>query len=212
MEARRLHQGRDTIPEAAPVLITFNDKILTLQYEGSGKHAGVLISETLFRLVRQCAVTLAATLSKAKGNSLDQAQLSYNSFAAHSLRIVVYGLLSEKDKVTHILDGGELFLQQPEASEYDRRVRYFNPMYLLRPGEEMPRIDGTSTTAARGQVVASSHEAMLREAEWSRVLNIFDEASGPNPGTLVDVKQSCRIVTELKEYKTPRSPVDLRAN
>lgn len=181
--------------------ISFHDNILLLQYEGSGKRAGLLVSEALSRLVKECSITLVATIGTFNGQRRsDPLSFSLTSVRARPLRVVVYGMLSEKDKVANVLDESDVFFQRPEGSEYDRRVRYLNPMYLLPPGEDMPIIGGPSMAAGRGQTAAPLDEVQLGEVERSRVLRIFDEASGADSDVPFEVKQSSRIVSTLKEY------------
>lgn len=186
-------------PDIAPVKISFFNSLLMLEYEGRGGKAGILFSEALSRLVRQCSVSLVATIGapNTKRNS-DFPPNSVGHIQPRPLRVVVYGLLSEKDTVTKILDEASLFFQRPEQFEYDNRVRYFNPMYLLRPGDAMPRVGVPSTVVGRGQVAVSVDEAQIGEIERCRMLRIFDEASGADRDISSEVKQSSRIVSTLK--------------
>jgi hypothetical protein len=127
-----------------------------------------------------------------------------DSVRVRPLRVTVYGLLSEKDTVTNILDEGGLFLQRPEESDYDRRVRYHNPMYLLPSGEDMPKNGNSFMTAGRRKVAPSADEEQLGEVERSRILRLFDEFSGPDASIASEVKQSSRIISTLKEYVVQR--------
>jgi len=181
--------------KAGPVRISFLDNFLTLQSEGTGKHMGGLVSETLSRLVRECCVTLASTIGKAKTSR------TVSSVILHPLYIVVYGLMSEKDTVKSILGEVSLFLQRPD--EYDRRVRFFNPMYLLPPGEDMPSNAGPHRVANRTQDSVSSDEQELDEVEKAHILRVFDEAAGGcAPAASLQIHQSSRIISVLKEYET----------
>ena len=103
--------------------------------------------------------------------------------------------------MANILGDAGLFFQRPDVSEYDRSVKYLNPMYLLRPGEDMPRVaNGTSVTSAPGQPSDGTNEEELGELEKSRVFRIFDEATVLDASFALDVTQSSRIVSVLKEY------------
>jgi SWI/SNF-related matrix-associated actin-dependent regulator of chromatin subfamily A3 len=200
MEVSSQYDYEDPPPEVAPVKISFLNNLLIVEHECRGGRAGVLVSEGLSRLVRQCSVTLAATIGAPNKRLSDFPSRMIGHIQARPLTVVVYGLLLEKDNVTKILDEGGLFLQHPDEFEYDMSVRYFNPMYLLRPGEAMPRIKGTSTAASRGQMVMPFDESQLGELEKSRVLRIFDEASGADRYISSEVMQSSRIVSTLIEY------------
>lgn len=181
--------------ETGPVKISFLDNFLTLRLEGTEEHAGVLVSEALSRLVRECSVTLASTIGKAKTSPAG------SPIVSRPLRIVVYGVMSEKDTVKSILDEGSLFLQRPD--EYDRRVRYFNPMYLLPPGEDMPSTAGSTAAASRTQDSVSSDEQELDEVEKAHILRVFDEAAGGSVrAASFQIQQSPRIISVLKEYET----------
>ena len=202
MEVTCQYNERDPPPDVAPVQISFYDNLMVLQYEGGGGRAGFLVSQVLSRLVRECSVNLVGTVGTQIGRRSDSMSISDGSarrIRFRTLRLIVHGLLSEKDIVADILDEGNLFLQRPDEFEYDRRVRYFNPMYLLRPGEDMPRIGVSSTVVGRGNTVASIDEAHLDEVDRSRVLKIFDQASGAGVKALSEVKQSSRIISTLKE-------------
>lgn len=201
MEVNATYKSWETYPEMAPVRISFVNNVIMLNYEG-GDRAGLLISEPLSRLVRECSVTLNAAIyapSKRQSVLISKASYADSDIQTRPLRVVVYGLMSEKDVVTSILDKGSLFLQRPDEFEYDQRVRYFNPMYLLRPGDLMPSINGLSTREGQGQTVAHSDEMHLGEVERLRMLKLFDEASGSSGGIPRNLKQSSRIISVLKE-------------
>lgn len=176
--------------------------MLMLRYEDNAENAGGLRSEAVARLVKEHSVTLSAILgtSKASRHKHLPAMSQYDSarLRVRPLRVVIYGHMSRKDAVTRVLDESDLFLQRPDESEYDRRVKYFNPMYLLRPGEDMPGLFSLSNAASQGQM-APSTDQQLGEVDKSQVLRIFDEASGPNTGVELEVKQSPRIISTLKQ-------------
>jgi len=180
--------------KAGPVQISFLDNFLTLRSDGTGEHAGVLVSETLSRLVRECSITLASTIGKAK------ASRTRSLVIPRPLCIVVYGFMSERDTVKSILGEGSLFLQCPD--EYDRRIRYFNPMYLLPPGEDMPSTTRPPVAASRTQDSGSSDEQELDEVEKAHILRVFDEAAGGCArAASLQIQQSSRIISVLKEYE-----------
>jgi len=91
-----------------------------------------------------------------------------------------------------MLAGSGLFLQRPEESEYDQRVKYHNPMYLLPPGQDMPRIAGPLAGGTRFEPIG---EERLGEVETSRILRIFDHADGRGAEM---IEQSARLKSTLK--------------
>lgn len=196
MEASCQHKPWDPVPgKNAPVKITYLGNWLILHYEESGSHAGLVISHALAQLASEHSVTLVASIGPLAGRGSSPLM---SDVRLRPLRVIVYGRLTERNAVAEVLDESGLFLQHPEESEYDRRVTYFNPMYLLPPGEDMPRTGITSTSSGRGQATASVDEEMLEEADRCRVLRIFDEASGLDAGVASEVRQSPRIISKLK--------------
>ncbi|KAK3897746.1 hypothetical protein C8A05DRAFT_19545, partial [Staphylotrichum tortipilum] len=190
-------------PESVPVQISCLNNVLSLWYEDTRKSAGMMVSEPLARLMKECLVTVAASIGTYNGrgsNPLGISQSAYGSMRACPLRIIIYGFLSEKDDVADLLAEGGLFLQYPEESEYDRRVKYLNPMYLLPPGKEMPRIWKPSTAGGPKNGDDSVDDEELGEVGRSRMLRIFDDPCGPAEGLMLKLKQSTRIISTLKEY------------
>jgi hypothetical protein len=114
------------------------------------------------------------------------------------LRVIVYGLFSKRTEVTAILDESGLFFQQPDASEFDRRVRYFNPMYLVLPGKRMPRLASSSGIGGLENRCEPTDEH-LEEIKKSHILNIFENANSPSSCETLKIKQSSRIISTLKE-------------
>ncbi len=201
MEASCQHKPWDPAPgKAAPVKITHLRNWLILHHEEDGSHAGLVISDALAQLASEHSVTLVASVGPlaGPGSSLSRSSLSRSDVRLRPFRVIVYGRLTESNAVAEVLDKGGLFLQRPDESEYDRRVKYLNPMYLLPPGEDMPRTGIASTSSGRAQTAVSVDEEMLEEADRCRVLRIFDEASGLDAGVASEVKQSPRIISKLK--------------
>ncbi|KAG8164282.1 hypothetical protein KVR01_006200 [Diaporthe batatas] len=199
MEASCQNKTWEPAPEGkALVKITHHGSWLMLRYEESGSHAGLVISPALTQLASEHLVTLVASVGPPARRGTSSMGSSVRS---RPLQVLVYGRLTERNAVAEILDEGGLFLQRPHDSEYDRRVKYFNPMYLLPPGEDMPRTGISSVFSGRGLATATADEEMLEEAERCRVLRIFDEASGLDAGVVSEVKQSPRIISKLKSHQ-----------
>lgn len=207
MEASCRHKLWDPAPlNNAPVKMAHLNNWLILRYEDNGGHAGLVISQALAQLASEYSVTLAASVGPLAGRGSSGLDVRLRP-----LRVIVYGKLTEANAVAEVLDEGGLFLQRPEESEYDRRVKYFNPMYLLPPGEDMPRTGTTSMSTGRGQATASVDEEILEESDRCRVLRIFDEASGFDVSVASEVKQSPRIISKLKRCVVV-STISIRVN
>jgi len=163
---------------------------LKLYCEDSNKYAGLLISSTLTRLVHEFSITLSGTLSTPQPQK-DQKSESISSRDC-TIHIVVYGLLTEMKPVGNLLSEGGLYLQHPD--EYDTRVEYINPQYLVRPGSRMPKIGGASFRACSR---STSSKEVLDDTSKSQLLQVFNSANGPN--LFSEVKSSSRLRTSLQE-------------
>ncbi len=113
------------------------------------------------------------------------------------IRIIAYGLLSEKDAISSVLSKHEVYLQHPSASESDPSVPYQNPHYLLRPGASMPKI-GDFYGGSSGNNHRSAQ--VLREDDKARLLQIFESAT-VDPDSEFDHQPSPRLKSALKAYE-----------
>ncbi len=201
MEATCTHKTWEPAPESAPVQINCVSNVLNLRYEDTGISAGMLVSEPLARLMKEHSVTLAASIGTENGRGSHppgKSRYAFDGIRVRPVRIIVYGFLTNKDDVANLLDEGGLFLQYPEESEYDSRVKYLNPMYLLPPGQDMPKIRSPSNAGGPRNRDNSVDQEELGEVGRSRMQRIFDEASGPTESSMSVLKQSTRIVSTLK--------------
>jgi len=178
--------------------VSFVDNVLTLREKDSDRSAGILISQALSQLVKMCPVTLVARLDTATEQRSKKVPRT-ESIQKRPIRILVHGRITDKDVVARVLDEGGLFLQRPEEYELDRGVRYFNPMYLLPPGEDLlGRGEGPSVTNPK-EPATTTREKRLGENEKTKILSIFDNANGRETGSALGLKQSVRITSKLKE-------------
>ncbi|KAF4452090.1 hypothetical protein F53441_5022 [Fusarium austroafricanum] len=194
--------------ECRPVTLGFEGRLLRVQEETSNRRIAVMISNAFFQLVNECAVTLTANVcgkkppvvytSKEKVQTLSE--LDGVKFC--SLRVIVYGFLQQKDEIAAILAKDELFLQHPGKTEFDRSVKYFNPHYLLPPGQDMPEVEKLTTYACCSRWSSKSRELQpsMPEHEQSQVLQIFNTAYQPK-GALKMIEPSPRLVTKLKRHQ-----------
>lgn len=132
----------DAPSKCTPARLIFAGKVACIYLNTAQDTAAVFVSETLSRLVHGFEVTLNATVCGKKQNIRNTMDAKFLS-----VRIIVYGLIRQKDAVAETLAGGGLFLQHPGETEFNQDVEYFNPQYLLEPGQEFPRIEELSVSA-----------------------------------------------------------------
>jgi SWI/SNF-related matrix-associated actin-dependent regulator of chromatin subfamily A3 len=195
--------------ECTPVRLSFEGKLVRIYSKSTNKRLAVLVSPTLQKLVCEFAVTLTATLCGKKPKSI-AAQETREAGAKKvirvsfcSLRIVVYGLLHQKYAVGDALGDGELYLQHPSETEFDSEVKYFNPQYLLPPGEDMPPLDklSISTCCANRRSRSAASRDSLGEHDRSQILRIFDTAYKSVDGVAA-IELSPRLATKLNRSAT----------
>ncbi|KAH8668655.1 SNF2 family N-terminal domain-containing protein [Xylariales sp. PMI_506] len=184
----------------APVRLSFSGNAMRFHFEDSGANAGTLISDTMVRLANEYSTTLVAT-SCTRNARRDNMHTDYDSRLRRCpVRIVVYGLIDEKDAVADLLSNDGLFLQHPGEAEYDRRVRYLNPQYLLRPGaEEMPTLNGLPAAWGRGTMRAE--EEPLGEMEKNQIFQIFESARESYLDIALGIRPSSRLYSTLKPHQ-----------
>lgn len=113
-----------------------------------------------------------------------------------SVRIVIYGLVAEKKEVGAVLSDAGLYFQHPLPTEYDGKLPYINPHYLLRPGSQMPSLEGLSISGPEGSKVVD----LLDDVSKGRLMRIFDMAQGPE--SPLQITPSPRLKSTLKRYVT----------
>jgi hypothetical protein len=172
------------------VIIRVSGSFLKLYHEETNKYAGLLVSPTLTRLIQEFSVTLFATLGSSQSQKNQEPRPISKEYP---IQIVVYGFLTEKKLVGNLLSEGGLFLQHPY--EYDTRVDYVNPQYLVRPGSRMPKIKAGAFPAGLRSI--SSPEEVLDDISKSQLLQVFNSATGPD--LFSDVKPSPRLRASLQE-------------
>lgn len=186
-----------------PITIRSEGGILSFCFEDSGDFAGIIDSRALKKLLDSHAVRLTAMLLRSKQSQNGKQTKMLKRIAASAskwrsadvtARIVVYGRMEDKDDIANLLSDAGLFFQHPTADEYDPEVPYFNPHFLLRPGAEMPKIEGLSISGAQS---ASGRDGLLDEVSQGKIWRIFDDASGA--GALASVTASPRLNSTLRE-------------
>lgn len=157
---------------------------------GSPKHnVGILYSEALGKLARDCKVRLSVRCERPQEEKASRVTLGHKDT---KVKIVIYGLSSEIDLVDSILSDGDLFLQHP--TQGDTSVPYQNPQFLVAPGTEMPNIEELDA----GNLLQPEDIDQVLDNLWaSEVFQAFDNVDGP--ATFAAVEQSPRLQTKLKE-------------
>ena len=89
-------------------------------------------------------------------------------------RVVVFGKMEDRDGIGNLLSDSHHFFQHPMAGEVDTDVPYFNPHLLLRPGAQMPKIEGLSISESNAGTTAVSQ---LDEVNRGKIWMIFDKAN-----------------------------------
>ncbi|KAE8378972.1 SNF2 family N-terminal domain-containing protein [Aspergillus bertholletiae] len=190
--------------ECTPAALRFGSSVVRVDLSSTNETIAVLVSETLSHLVKEFAVTLRATVCGKRqkldtSDGFDMSGMSYQTgVKTLSLRIIVYGFMQQKDAIADILAESNLFLQHPGKTEFDRRVKYVNPQYLLGPGQELPPLEELSVSTCCAPHGARG--SLLSESEINQAQEIFDTAA-PSNGVIELPQPSSRLVTELKRHQ-----------
>ena len=186
-----------------PVNISTDGNMLKLFFRDSNRCAGIIDCSTLYVLLKNWCIRLDATLTVPSHDRQARASKRTNinqtcSSRDCSIRVILYDLTKKKDAIESLLSNAELYLQHPTPTEYDRRVEYVNPHYLLRPGSRMPELEYSPTNSDSG-----AHQKQgepLDQLHKNRVMHIFDLAN--ETGSLATVEASSRLRSTLREYRS----------
>lgn len=198
--------GDNALPaECTPVTLSFQGEVARIYLEATGARVAILISSTISRLLTSYSVTLTATVCGKKSKPIIKRSREHNSSAATPrhcpVRIIVYGIHDEKDAISDALSKDGLFLQHPGETEFDQKVTYINPQYLLPPGEDMPRIEDLAISTCCA--VRAPKSDPLGELERNQILQIFDFAYKSSIESMTAIEPSPRLVTRLKRCADP---------
>lgn len=181
----------------APVKIRPCRDILKLYFQDSNKYAGLLALPALCSLLDNFLVKFGATLIASPPKpSPTRVRDTKTRFTSHecSVRIIIYGLKSEKFAVGELLSNASLYLQHPSATECGTDAEYCNPHYLVRPGCQLPALEELVISSDTRTKEASG---TLDEVEKSRLLRLFD--STDDFGVASKLIASPRLRSTLKE-------------
>ncbi|KAM5376427.1 hypothetical protein ACJZ2D_005481 [Fusarium nematophilum] len=175
-----------------PVEIRFTPNNIKLHHEASSKYLGFLDCHAIAELVQRFQVTLTATLWHPKRKTKKNTNQQPGEKSV--VHVVIYGLRKDMDDIGSFLEDCNLYLQHP--TEYDNRVEYANPQYLLRPGSRMPKVHDAAFHAMPSQ---ESSDRILDEGSKGELLRVFDAADGPS--LFAEVKPSPRLRTPLQKHQ-----------
>ena len=175
---------------------------MKLCFQNSGKYAGILALPALCKLQVEFTVEYTATIELLKSENAQRTrarkEMLLGSIHNCSVRITVYGVESEKSSVGQLLSAAGLYLQHPSTTELSKSINYWNPHYLLRPGSQMPALEGLSISS---KINNATNVDSIDEIHKSRFMQMFNSASGPI-SNLVNPIPSPRLKSQLKEYVT----------
>ena len=114
--------------------------------------------------------------------------------ASIPIYIVVYGHPQNFELIGQSLSENSIFLQHPQYKE-DLEL-YQNPQYLLRPGEEYPRVDCIDALPPTSSTETSNEHGTLNE---NRLDRIFELAQGPE--NYAKIEPSPRLCTILQPHQ-----------
>ncbi|RYP73408.1 hypothetical protein DL770_007777 [Monosporascus sp. CRB-9-2] len=187
-----------------PVTIHSDGEVLSLCFSDSGRFAGIIASRGLKKLLERHKVRVTAALCCEQPHKDKKTKISKKSDDSASkwrlqdaiARVVVYGRMEDKDDIANLLSDAGLFFQHPALDEHDPGVPYFNPHLLLRPGAEMPKIEGLSISDSQR---AATKGGLLNEVNQGRIWRIFELANGA--GTSAVVASSPRLRSTLRKHQ-----------
>lgn len=200
--------GAVNVPsECTPVTLNFDGRLVKVFLKDQDQPVAVLLSTSLQRLVNNLVILNATICGKKqrvfadKDDAQDDIPRSTQLKPDCSLRIIVYGFEQQQDEIAKILAMEDLFLQHPAEFEFDRRVKYKNPQYLLPPGADMPSIENLSIYTCCGgrKTEPESRRDILGEHEKSQIFEIFNTTLDSVTGAPT-IEPSPRIQTQLMRY------------
>ena len=183
----------------APVSIAAYGDMLKLSFQDSNKYAGLINSSALRVLLTDWSIQFNAVLiaTHCKQDSVSKKTKVHKPTLSRDcpVRIIVYGLASERFAVGNLLSDDGLYLQHPSISEYDRNVEYLNPHYLLRPGAQMPNLEHLSINPDSGVEKPSESLDEVNKSRFIRIFDLAHEVGGP-----LTVQPSHRLRSTPQEY------------
>ena len=183
--------------KATALTVALLGNVLKLSFQDTGKYAGLITSEPLGRLVSDFSVALTARILPTERQSEKRSKKNADSLKVEvPVRVLVHGLMAQKDAVARFLSDHDLFFQHPFQDELHSSVPYFNPHYLLRPGAEMPDLSRLSLLCG---FTNRTPAEVLSDVAKAQLMRVFDLAY--DPGESITAKPSPRLRTTLQRYR-----------
>jgi hypothetical protein len=182
----------DSYNTTGEVVLRVDDDIITIRNATSLKYGGLLGRNTL------CSKTLKK-LYHQHGASFEGYLLPKNTksrgIAAYDLYVIVYGMQSQSDCFSKLLDSAGLFLQHPHFQ--DLSAPYWNPHFLRNPNSQ--KDFGEEISSAFSNTVPPKASKMLDDSDphKNQLLEVIDSAQGPE--SFLSATSSPRLRTVLKK-------------
>ncbi|KAK7972208.1 hypothetical protein PG988_006342 [Apiospora saccharicola] len=175
---------------------------LKMHDEATDKYLGLLNMLSLCELMDSISLRLKARLAPigvlaTPGNLKKSKGAVSGSTTGYNLRVVVEGSRKDVKDVGRFLSEADLFLQHPSASERDPTLEYFNPQFLICPGEAMPTLEDLAIDDDEQELRSKQLDDMTK----ARLLRMFDDANVTVGNTGIDVTPSPRLRTYLMPHQ-----------
>ncbi|KAF3009102.1 hypothetical protein E8E14_009575 [Neopestalotiopsis sp. 37M] len=189
-----------------PVDVVPFGNILKLCFQDTTKsYAGILPQSILRKILDGFTISYKATLSQpntsGKRNTGKKKDSRYSSKYEDSeceIRLVVFGLETERISVGRLLSDSDLFLQPPSNAECPEDFHYSNPHYLVQPGTEMPKLENLTIDVSEPE-----KRREIDDLRMSWLQHIFDSSDAEENVSMVDVDPSPRLKTALLRHLHP---------
>ncbi|KAK8102139.1 hypothetical protein PG984_015285 [Apiospora sp. TS-2023a] len=177
---------------------------LKMHDEATDKYLGLLNMLSLCELMDSISLRLKARLAPIEvpatpGGLKESKGAVSGSTTGYNLRVVVEGSRKDGKDVGRLLSEADLFLQHPSASERDPAIEYFNPQFLICPGESMPTLEDLAIDDGEQELRSKQLDDMTK----ARLLRMFDDANVTVGNAGFDVAPSPRLRTSLMPYGQP---------
>lgn len=188
-----------------------------LYCQNSSKYAGILSDYRLVNARCQLRLRLDATLFISEimattgiNKPKIRKQTPTEAAREYSLRIVIHGLLDDKETVGDLLSDAGYFLQHPHATDLMPTVDYDNPHYLCRPGAEMPKLEHLSLDSADDDHTQTEVGNEINKSRFLKIIETAEADAGAVTG--VNTSPSSRLRSPLMRYNICFDLLWTRAN
>ncbi|UKZ70767.1 uncharacterized protein TrAtP1_011737 [Trichoderma atroviride] len=184
-----------------PVTLTAGDTKIIVTSEYDQKYVGIINNTILTRVLREFTLKADAklivpeALKKIFSKSSKKLATIVYSPTNYDIRIVLCGFSTDQIAIGNILGDSGFYFQHPSPLEYDSRMQYCNPHYLLRPGTQMPALEAVVEIQGDRRM----EQKLLDESTKGRFMKLFDEAG--NTDMKATTEPSSRLKSRMKEHQ-----------